>query len=95
MKDQRDLLLTCACCPAPCRSAIPAEGVSQAESGTPSALSMIALAVLDGQLPWNAESRAALGRLAAARRCVPHCPYGLDIPAAVERLASDLDAGRP
>jgi Fe-S oxidoreductase len=55
----------------------------QAESTSPTALAMIALAVLDEQLTLDDGTRAALGRLEGARACVPACPYGHDIPAII------------
>lgn len=64
----------------------------QAESITPSALSLIALAVIDGQLRNDAESREALGRTAGARACVPLCPYGYDVPAALDQFVAELSS---
>ncbi len=62
----------------------------QAESLTPSALALIALAVVDGQLPNDASVRGALGRTAQARACVALCPYDYDVPAAVDEFAAEL-----
>lgn len=85
MTAERDLFRFCAVCPNPCRRAIPADTADQQlESCTPSALSLIALAVLDGRLPFDADARAALGRTGAARHCRAACPYGHDVAGAIE-----------
>jgi len=83
VNDAHNMLRFCVCCPAPCRSAIPAHDSMQAESVTPTALAMIALAVMDDQLPFDAGTRAALARLSGARSCVAACPYGYDIASAI------------
>lgn len=85
---QRDLFLFCACCPCPCRRALPADAPCQTESVTPSGLALIALAVIDGQLPRDAATRAALRRTDMARLCRPACPYGLDTATAIEALSA-------
>ena len=83
MNDPVEVLRFCACCPAPCRSAIPAGIAVQAESATPTGLALITLAVLRDALPLDAGTRAALGQLEAARACATACPYGHDIPAVI------------
>lgn len=83
MNEARGVLRFCVCCPAPCRSAMPLQSATQAESTTPTALAMIALAVMDDQLPFDAGTRAALARLSGARDCAAACPYGYDIAAVI------------
>lgn len=90
MTGRRELFLTCACCPNQCRTALAASEPMQAESLTPSALALVALAVVDGQLANDVSVREALGRTAPARACVPLCPYGHDIPAAVDEFLAEL-----
>lgn len=82
----RETLRFCACCPNPCRRAIPADLPEQFETDTPSALSMIALAVLEGRLDPQPAVRRALARTSAARACRPACPYGYDIAGMLEQL---------
>jgi hypothetical protein len=84
----------CACCPSPCRRAIPADAPEQLESDTPSALSMITLAVIDGQLDFDMPVRRALGRTALARHCTPACPYGYDIAGSVEAFVAEREQQR-
>ncbi len=82
--NERELFRFCACCPNPCRRAIPADLAAQRESETPSALSMIALAVIDGELAFDAPVRLALARTEAAHACRAACPYDLDIASAID-----------
>lgn len=91
----REILRTCACCPNQCRVGLSPSAPSQAESLTPSGLSLIALAVLGGQLASGPDTLAALGRTGPARACVPLCPYGFDVPAAIDRLVENLRGGTP
>ena len=88
--EARALFLFCACCPTPCRRAIPVDDAAQHEACTPSSLSMIALAVIDGHLAPDAATRAALARTGAARACRSACPYGYDVAGAVEAFAAGL-----
>ena len=90
MTGRRALLRTCACCPNQCRTALPPREPMQAESLTPSALALVALAVIDGQLANDASVREALGRTAPARACVPLCPYGHDVPTAIDEFLAEL-----
>jgi hypothetical protein len=97
MSETRDLFRFCACCPNPCRRALPADRLLQIEPETPSALSMIALAVIDGQLPFAADVQRSLSRTEAARHCRAACPYGHDIAGAIEaftRHREPVDAER-
>lgn len=88
MSDARDVFRLCACCPSPCRRAIPADTEPQVETVTPSALSMIALAVIDGELDFDAPVRRALSRTGAARHCRAVCTYGLDVAGTVEAFVA-------
>jgi hypothetical protein len=84
----RALFLFCALCPTPCRRAMPADDAAQLESCTPSSLSMIALAVIDGHLDLDAGTRAALARTGPARACRAACPYGYDIAGAIDAFVA-------
>jgi hypothetical protein len=84
MSDYRKNLTICAYCPNTCRPSYAADASVQIESQTPSALSLITLAVLDGRLPLDDETRRALGRRGAAEASVGHCTYGLDMPANID-----------
>lgn len=89
MTNERDLLRFCACCPAPCRSAITIDGGGVPETQTPSSLALIALAVLEGRIAPDGQVLAILRRTGPARQCVAACPYGHDIATAVEKLAAN------
>ncbi len=91
MIEGRDLFRFCACCPNPCRRAVPAERAVQIESETPSALSMIALAVIDGELAFDADTRRALARTEVAHHCRAACPYGYDIAGAIEAFTANRE----
>lgn len=88
MTTDRENFVLCACCPCPCRRLISAEAQEQIETATPSALSMIALAVLDGAMDVDAAVRQAFGRTDVIRPCRAACPYDLDIAGAIDRLAA-------
>lgn len=83
-------LRTCAFCPNPCRSRIPADLAGQLESQTPSALALLALTVVAGLAPAEASVRATLEDLAAARACRSACVYDFDIPALVLAVAAEV-----
>jgi hypothetical protein len=84
MSDFRKDLTTCAYCPNTCRPSYAANAAVQIESQTPSALSLITLAVIDGRIPFDADTRAALGRREAANASVGHCTYGLNMPIQID-----------
>ena len=88
MIEGRDLFRFCACCPNPCRRGVPADRPFQLESETPSALSMIALAVIDGELDYDEATRSALARTEAAHACSPACPYGYDVAGAIDAFCA-------
>jgi len=94
VSDPRDMFRLCACCPSPCRRAIPADASPQIETVTPSALSMIALAVIDGALDFDEPVRRSLSRTAAAHLCRPACPYGYDIAGAIDAFVADRTIAR-
>jgi Fe-S oxidoreductase len=56
---------------------------------------MIALAVLDGELPFDDSTRAALARLSAARSCVAACPHGYDIASIIADYTQQWAAADP
>ena len=74
---------------------MPAEAAAQPESTTPTGLAMIALAVIDGELPFDDGTRAALARLSGARSCVAACPYGYDIASLIAGYAQQWSAADP
>lgn len=90
MTTERENFMLCACCPCPCRRNIAVEGQEQIETATPSAMSLIALAVLDEAIDVDAAVRTAFGRTKAIRSCRAACPYDLDIAGAIDRLAARL-----
>jgi hypothetical protein len=94
VSDTRDMFRLCACCPSPCRRAIPADFAPQVETVTPSALSMIALAVIDGALDFDAPVQRALTRTGAAHHCRPACTYGYDIAGAIDAFVAERTVAR-
>jgi hypothetical protein len=78
-------LYTCAYCPNTCRPSYSADRAVQIESQTPSALCLLALAVLKQRIPRDAGVDAALNRREAAMSSRGHCTYGLDIPALLDQ----------
>lgn len=77
-------LRVCAYCPNTCRPSYPAEAARQMESHTPSALSLMALAYLDGRLDAGSGVVQALQRREAIVASRGHCTYGLDMPAVLD-----------
>ena len=94
--DATRVLRECAFCPNTCRPAWPADAAPQLESQTPSALALIALAVLDGRLdPARSGALAALQRRDAVRASQARCTFGHDIDAALDAaLALPPEPGR-
>jgi hypothetical protein len=80
----RKALRTCAFCPNTCRPSHPADAALQIESQTPSAMSLLALAHLDGRLDAASGVLKALQRRDAVRASLGRCSYGLDIGAALD-----------
>lgn len=78
-------LRTCAFCPNTCRPSYAADEALQIESQTPSALCLLALAVLEKRMPHDEAARTTLSRRAAAQASRGHCTYGLDVPALLDR----------
>jgi len=69
----------CAFCPNTCRSSFGASETLQIESQTPSALSLICLAVHQGNLEWDQETRNVLMRRDAVKSSAGKCTYGLNM----------------
>lgn len=77
-------LRVCAFCPNTCRPSFPANDVQQMEAHTPSALSLLALAYLDGQLTADSGVLVSLQRRTALLASRGHCTYGMDMPAVMD-----------
>ena len=77
-------LRVCAFCPNTCRASYAASHSEQMESHTPSALSLIALAYLGGQLGKDSGVTEALSRRTALLASKGHCTYGLDMPSVLD-----------
>lgn len=77
-------LRVCAFCPNTCRPSFPASETAQMEAHTPSALSLLALAYLGGQLTPESGVLTALQRRTALLASRGHCTYGLDMPAVLD-----------
>lgn len=84
MMETHEILRSCAFCPNTCRSSHSAQANLQIESQTPSAMSLLALAYLDGRLDNVSGVLAALRRREAVRESRAHCTYGFDIDAALD-----------
>lgn len=91
MSEHRNQLTICAYCPNTCRSSYAADAPVQIESQTPSALSLITLAVLDGRLPFDDDTRKALNRRDAILPSVGNCTYGLNMPAVLDAVLAQRD----
>ena len=79
-------LRSCAFCPNTCRPSYAATATPQIESQTPSALCLLALAVLDGRLDRRDSGVAlALARRDAVRASRGRCSFGFDIDAALDQ----------
>lgn len=89
MSEHRNTLTICAYCPNVCRPSYAQDDSVQMESQTPSALSLIALAVLDGRIAPDQETCATLARRGAANASVGHCIYGLNIPATLDAALAE------
>lgn len=88
MRTPRETMVLCACCPAPCRRVIDAAQPEQIETKTPSAMALIALAVMDGEMDLDDDVRQALSRTPAIRACQAACPYELDMAAVIDGFVS-------
>lgn len=85
-------LRTCAFCPNTCRPSHPSEAALQIESQTPSAMALIALAVLDGRLVPDSGARVALQRRDAVRASREQCNFGFDIDATLDAALGTTSA---
>jgi hypothetical protein len=92
MSDTIKNLRFCAYCPNPCRSAVD-EADPYPESETPSALSLLAVLVADGNVAWDAAINDALSRDRVAIRCADRCPYPFDIPAELKTFRNSRQGG--
>jgi hypothetical protein len=81
--DALEILRNCAFCPNTCRPSHAAKAPLQIESQTPSAMSLLALAYLDGRLHEGSGVLAALQRRDAVRESLGHCTYRFDVDAAL------------
>jgi hypothetical protein len=84
MSTALETLRSCAFCPNTCRPSHAARAPSQIESQTPSAMSLLALAYLDGRLGKSSGVIEALQRREAVRESRTHCTYGFDIDAVLD-----------
>jgi len=84
MSSSFEALRTCAFCPNTCRPSHSADAPLQMESQTPSAMSLLALAFLDGRLDRESGVVQALQRREAVRESLRFCTYHLDIDAALD-----------
>ena len=84
MSTALETLRSCAFCPNTCRPSHAAQARSQVESQTPSAMSLLALAYLDGRLRECSGVLEALQRRDAVRESRTHCTYGFEIDAALD-----------
>ena len=91
MSSPLETLRTCAFCPNTCRPSHSAAARLQIESQTPSAISLLALAFLDGLLDEDSGVVQALRRREAVRESLGHCSYGLDIDAALNAVLEPAD----
>lgn len=84
--DVMHTLRSCAFCPNTCRPSYAATATPQIESQTPSAMSLLALAVLDGRLdPRDSGVALALARRDAVRASRGRCDFGFDIDTALDQ----------
>jgi len=82
-------LRVCAFCPNTCRPSFPAESAEQMEAHTPSALSLLALAYLDGRLLKSSGVLDSLQRRDALLASKGHCTYGMDMSAVLDASLKD------
>ena len=82
-------LRVCAFCPNTCRPSYAASHLQQMESHPPSALSLIALAYLDGLLGKDCGVVETLHRRTALLDSRGHCTYGLDMPSVLTAALED------
>jgi hypothetical protein len=93
MNSSLEVLRTCAFCPNTCRPSHPADSPLQIESQTPSAMSLLALAYLDGRLNAHSGALEALARRDAVRESLGRCTYGLNIDQALDVALATASLG--
>lgn len=86
-------LRTCAFCPNTCRRHAPPALAALPESHTPSALSLVALALRQGAVPDDDDTRRLLGQRRFVQAVQPFCQYRLDIVATLEAVLAGPSAG--
>jgi hypothetical protein len=91
MSSALEILRMCAFCPNTCRPSHSADAPLQMESQTPSAMSLLALAFLDGRLDGDSGVLQALRRRDAVRESLGFCTYQLDIDAALNAALEPAD----
>lgn len=91
----RQALRTCAFCPNICRPHAPTDGPAWPESHTASALSLVALALMEGRLPDDTDTRALLGQRRVLQATQPHCLYQLDVSARLDQALAQAAGSRP
>jgi hypothetical protein len=91
MSSALETLRSCAFCPNTCRPSHSAAARVQIESQTPSAMSLLALAFLDGRLDIGSGVVQALRRREAVRESRGHCTYNFDIDAALDAALEPAD----
>jgi MoxR-like ATPase len=89
MDDRTHALRTCAFCPNTCRRHAPPEVAALPESHTPSALCLVALALREGRLAADADTRRVLAERRFVHAVQPHCQYGLDIAATLDAVLAE------
>jgi hypothetical protein len=93
MSTALETLRSCAFCPNTCRPSHSAQAQLQIESQTPSAMSLLALAFLDGRLGECSGVIEALQRREAVRESRTHCTYGFDIDSALDAALATAALG--
>lgn len=73
-------LRSCAFCPNTCRPSYSAAAIEQMEAHTPSALSLMALAWIEGRLSEDSGIAKSLQRRDALVASIGHCTYGFNMP---------------
>jgi hypothetical protein len=91
MKQTIKDLTICAFCPNTCRPSYQTAG-PQIETQTPSALSLITLAVLQGRLKLDVQTLEALARRGAVNASVNHCTYSLNMPKVLDVALQNLQS---
>lgn len=89
----RQALRTCAFCPNICRPHAPTDGPALLESHTASALSLVALALIEGRLPDDLDTRTLLRQRRVLLATQPHCLYRLDVASRLDQALAMAAGG--